>query len=169
MHTMGLKFWPSNDQEQLPSARVSPRSSQQHVCSELSIELRNLPAHAIAIAIAHSISVYQHIPIPSQALVHVLNYGVRVLHRPFLNNRVNLMFHSEIEHLADLRRRTDQGAGEGEALEDQEVDGDRREGGRTDLDEGAIGAEERDVFGQRHLQTLARVSGDSIRNPKNGK
>lgn len=115
---------------------------------------RSLSLIAYSQQLPPSALIHQHIPIPSQPLIHVLNRSVRLLHGSLLDDGMDIVLRGEFEHFADLGRRTDQRAGKLDAPEAHHTDADGREVGRSDLDEGAVGAEEREVLIQWHLQKV---------------
>lgn len=94
------------------------------------------------------------------ASIHIDDGSVGILHGTLLDPSADVLLCGQLEHLADLARRADEGAAELDALEDQSRGGDR-EGtilGDTELNESTVAVEQLDVVGDGHLRRSAIYS-----------
>ena len=95
----------------------------------------------------------QDVSISRLSCIHVYHCFVRILHRPRLNPRFDPLLRRQLQHLLNLVRSTDSASADLAALCDQ------REGvecwhaifGRADLNECAVGAEERQILFEWHV------------------
>lgn len=95
----------------------------------------------------------QHIAVAGLTGVHVDNGLVSVLHGALLDPGLHILLGGQLQHLTDLAGAADQGATELDALHNESAgrDGERTVIRNTELDEVAVGLEERDVVDKGHL------------------
>lgn len=89
----------------------------------------------------------KHKPIPRPTHIHIHHRLVRLPHPPSLNPRLHPPLHRHLQHLLDLPRRSNRRPADLGALGDQAegAEGGHFVLGRADLDEGAVGGEEKEV------------------------
>lgn len=101
----------------------------------------------------------EDVSVASLASLHVNDGLVGVLHEPLLDPRLDLVVGGELEHVLNLGGGANGTATELDATADQGEGVDRGKVatvGGTDLDEGTLDLEQREVAGKRHL-----LAGDS--------
>jgi len=95
--------------------------------------------------------VLEHEPVPRHALLEVDNGLVGIGHGPLVDPGVDVLVGSELQHLPDLGRRTDEGATDLDLLQDEREGHELGNGilRGADLDELAADVEEAEVLGER--------------------
>lgn len=95
--------------------------------------------------------VLKHKPVPRHTLLKIHNRFIRAAHGPLVDPRVNALVGRQLQHLADLLRRSDQATANLDLLDDESERHELRDGvfRRADLDELSTDVEETEVACQR--------------------
>lgn len=111
--------------------------------------------------------VLEDVAVPGLASLELENGLVGVLHGHLLDPGLDLLLDRELEHLTDVIRGADEGAGELDAVEDEGelLDLGQTVVGGSDLDEGAVEVEEGEVLVEGHVGAGGGAEDDVQRGP----